>query len=452
MTAVHNLKVSVSGVRGVVGESLTPSLVAGFAASFGEYVGKGKVVVGRDTRPSGVMFEHAVVAGLISVGCRPVLTGILPTPSIQIAVDELKANGGIAITASHNPADWNALKFIGPSGLFLDHGEAAELLNIYNQPDREYVREADYRLVKRYDNAFQFHRNRIFKHINVDLIRKAAFKVAVDCCNGAGAYYTVQFLEELGCKVVPVFVERDGVFRRKPEPVPENLQVLHEAVKTESCDIGFAQDPDADRLVVMDSRGEPVSEQYTVVLAAEHILSNTPGKVVANIQTTKALELVVKKYSSELFYSRVGEINVSSMMLEKNAIMGGEGSSGGIIWPAVHLCRDSYSGMALMLEMMAARRKSLTEIVASIPEFHSVSAKMNCSAEDALTVLRGLKERYAHLDPCTVDGLRLDWDDAWVLIRPSNTEPVIRVIAEASGQEMAASLVNRFISEIEGLK
>jgi phosphomannomutase len=445
-----NLKVSVSGVRGTVGDALTPSLIAGFATAFGEYVGGGRVIVGRDTRPSGPMYERAVVAGLLSVGCQPVLLGVVPTPTVQIMVDEYKANGGIIITASHNPAEWNALKLIGASGIFLNHTEAAELLDIYNQSDHAYVPEDEYRNLRTVENAFEVQKKRIFEQVDCKVIRDAGLKVAIDCCNGAGAPYDRAFLEELGCEVVALFEETDGIFRRAPEPVAENISELSKTVVEQKCDIGFAQDPDADRIVVVGADGVPVGEQYSVVLAAEHLLSKTPGPVVVNVQTTKALADVAAKYGCEAHFTPVGEINVTSKMLETSAVIGGEGGSGGIIFPAVHPCRDSFTGMALILEMMAMRKQGLAQIFEGIPRYLSAGTKVPCSPVRAVGVIRSLTAKYADANPVTIDGLRLDWDDAWVLIRASNTEPIVRVFAEALEQERADALVAQFVAEIEG--
>ena len=449
MSRVHTLKVGVSGVRGVVGDSLSPAMVADFAASFGVYVGGGKVIVGRDTRPTGALFEHAVVAGLLSVGCQPVLIGIVPTPTVQVMVDQYNANGGIAITASHNPEEWNALKFIGSSGIFLNHGEAAELLDVYNQPNSHFVEEEEYRNVRHVANAFDVQKQRLFSKLNLELIRKARFKVAVDCCNGAGALYSRSFLEELGCDVVSLFDETDGRFRRKPEPVTENLSALKQAVVDNGCVLGFAQDPDADRIAVVNASGTAVGTHYSVVLAAEHVLSKTPGPVVVNIQTTNAIRDVAAKYNCKVHYTKVGEINVTSAMLARNAVIGGEGGSGGVIWPAFHHCRDSYTGMALILEMLAERKQSLEQVLDGIPTYCNSSIKMPCSAGRAVEVIRALTTKHADANPTTIDGLRLDWANSWVLIRPSNTEPIIRIFAEATDQAKADELVARFTAEIK---
>ena len=450
MKKTSTLKVSVSGVRGVVGESLTPALVADFAASFGRYVGGGLVVVGRDTRSSGIMMERAVIAGLLSVGCQPLLIGIVPTPTVQVIVDYLNANGGIAITASHNPSQWNALKFVGSCGTFLNSIEATELLDIYNQPENEYVIEDDIREVHYLENAFKIHKDKIFDNIDVDLIKRAKFKVAVDCCNGAGAPFSREFLEELGCEVITLFDDVTIPFQRTPEPIEVNISELKKAVKSEKCDIGFAQDPDADRITIVDNNGEFIGEQYSVVLASDHILSKNnssesePASVVANLATTKAIADVAKKYGAKFYFTKIGEINVTADMLKYNAIIGGEGSSGGVIFPAVHPCRDSFVGMALILEMMAMREAKLTSILSEIPKYYTANRKKQSSANNALKIVRFLRNKYSDLNPITLDGIRLDWDDKWVLIRPSNTEPVIRVIAEALSQGKVELLADEF--------
>lgn len=451
MNRIHNLKVSVSGVRGIVGDTLTPSLVSGFAAAFGEYVGGGRVIVGRDTRPSGIMLEHAVVAGLLSVGCQPVLLGIVPTPTVQITVDEYKANGGIAITASHNPPEWNALKFVGPSGIFLNETESAELLDVYNQPDTLYVAEQEYRFIRNHENAFDLHSDRVLKNIDCETIRKASFKVAVDCCNGVGAFYSRKFLEKLGCEVITIFDEKDGFFRRIPEPVAANLAELENAVRKHSCVIGFAQDPDGDRLAVVDEKGAAVGEQNSIVLAAEHVLSKQPGDVVVNIQTTKAVQDIAQKYGCKVHYSRVGEIYVTKKMVETAAVIGGEGNSGGIVWPAVHPCRDSFSGMALILEMMAQRGQTISQIMDSLPKYFSGNIKMPCPGEKARHVIRVITEKYARQHPFVMDGFRLNLPDGWVLVRFSNTEPVIRCSVEASSSEKVKEYLDLFTSDIRKL-
>jgi phosphomannomutase len=451
MSISRNLKIGVSGVRGVVGETLSPTLVADFASAFGEFLGGGRVIIGRDTRSSGVMLEHAVAAGLTAVGCQPALAGIIPTPTAQIAAKLSNASGAIAITASHNSIEWNALKFIGPSGLFLNPSETSELLDIYNQPDSDYVPEQDFRYTMPYPDAFGIHKDRILASINLGAIRKARFKVAVDCCNGVGALFSKSFLEALGCEVVAIFDSPDGIFGRPPEPLPRNLERLSRTIRENSCHVGFAQDPDGDRIAIAGPSGIPVGEQNSILLAADHILSRTPGNVVVNIQTTKAVEDIAAAKGFKTFYSPVGEVNVSSMMLDTDAVFGAEGSSGGVIWPVIHHCRDSFSAMAVTLEMMALRAMNVDEMLKRLPTYHSSALKIECGSQDATNALRTLAKRYASERPILTDGVRINFKDAWILIRQSNTEQALRIMAEARSSNDAESLANKFAGELAPL-
>ncbi len=451
MSIERNLKIGVSGVRGVVGETLSPILAADFASAFGEFLGGGRVIVGRDTRCSGAMLEEAVAAGLIAVGCQPALAGIIPTPTAQIAAKLSNASGAIAITASHNSIEWNALKFIGPSGLFLNPSETSELLDIYNQPDSNYVLEQDFRNVVPYPDAFDIHMERVLSFIDIAAIKKAHFKVAVDCCNGVGAIFSRPFLEKLGCEVIPLFDTPDGIFGRPPEPVPKNLEKLSRTVKEHSCDVGFAQDPDGDRIAVVGPSGVPLGEQNSILIAAEHVLTKSQGNVVVNIQTTKAVEDVAARRGSKVIYSPVGEVNVSAAMLANDAVFGAEGSSGGVIWPQIHHCRDSFSAMALVLEMMALRKMDVDQIMAKLPKYHSSSVKIECGSQGATNALRALAKKYASEKPILIDGVRINFKDSWILIRQSNTEPAARIMAEASTRDSADALATSFAKELRQL-
>ncbi|NQZ57060.1 MAG: phosphoglucosamine mutase, partial [Lentisphaeraceae bacterium] len=355
--SITNLKISVSGVRGVVGETLTPRLISSFTAAFGQYVGAGRVVVGRDTRKTGQMVEQAVIAGLLSVGCQPVLCDVLPTPSIQIMVSHLNAVGGIAITASHNPMSWNAMKFINSNGMFLNNTEAREMLDIYNQEHINNALEEQCRKIKTYENAFAIHQQKVLDNIDVEVIKKRKFKVAIDCCNGAGAPYGKAFLEALGCEVVAIHTKTDGIFERPPEPTPDALTALEKVVVEEKCDIGFAQDPDADRLVLVDDNGRALNENYTLALATLHLTKGSDAPVCINLATSKMIEDICKSVGSEVRYTKIGEINVSTDMMRCGAIIRGE-AHGGVIWPKIHPCRDSFGGMALILELLAQQNKS----------------------------------------------------------------------------------------------
>ena len=447
-----NLKIGVSGVRGIVGETLSPALAADFAASFGGYTGHGIVIVGRDTRPSGEMIENAVVSGLLASGSHVLLAGIIPTPTLQIAVEEYDAAGAIAITASHNPADWNALKFIDSSAFLLTENGMNALLDIYNQPQDDFVAEQNFRGVSRLEDAFAFHEEKILSRIDTEAIRRARFKVAVDCCNGVGALYSKRFLEALGCaEVISLFDTPDGNFRRKPEPVAANITELCECVKRSACDVGFAQDPDGDRISIVNEMGEPLGEQYSTLIPADRVLERTPGPVVANIQTTKALGDVAARYGSAIRYSKVGEVNVAREMRLSDAVFGAEGGSGGILWSEVHRCRDSFSAMALTLEAMALRKQTVSGIMNGLPRYWSATGKLETDAQSACNALRFFAQKYADRNPVLIDGVRLDFEESWVLARQSNTEPVIRVYAESSrSQEDAQEMVEAFSGELRG--
>ena len=450
----RRLKIGVSGVRGVVGESLSPVLVADFAAAFGEFAGGGRVLVGRDTRSSGEMYENAVAAGLLSVGIQPVLTGILPTPSLQVAVRETSASGAIAITASHNGNEWNALKFIGADGLFLNQIANDELLDIYNQPDSNYVPENRIRTEKLMYDAFRIHQEKILRSVDADAIRKKHFRVAVDCCNGVGALYSRKFLEAFGCEVISIFDTCGNGFERPPEPVPANLGALSECVKKHHCAVGFAQDPDGDRISLVSGSGAIPGVQNSAALIAGHLIrNNRSGTVVLNIQTTTAIEQIAGECGVEVLYCPVGEVNVTDAMNASGAFLGIEGSSGGIIYPKISMCRDSYAAMAVVLEMLAQRGMTIDSMLETLPCLSSVSVKVLCpSAQAGVNALREIRSRYLDRNPIVVDGVRIDMGGgAWVLLRRSNTEPVIRILAESSEDSTAERLARDFEKELQGL-
>ena len=449
---LHTLKFSEAGVRGIVGDSLTPQLTASLASTFGKYTGSGRVIVARDTRNSGKMLEQAVIAGLLAVGCQPLILGIVPTPTVQLMVKHYKANGGIVITASHNPVEWNALKFIGPQGIFLDIRESTELFDIFTQGNLDYCPENDFKELRYETNAFELHMQRIFKEIDVESIREHKFKVALDCCNGVGALYSRHFLEKLGCKVVSIYDKANGIFERPPEPLAKNLTKLSETVKKHNCAIGFAHDPDGDRMTLVDNNGQAMNPQSTISLTVEHILYENPGPVVVNIQTSRAVEDIAASYGCEVFYSKVGEINVVNMMIEKDSEIGGEGNCGGVIWRRLHPGRDSYVAMALMLEMLALNNESMSDICASTPKYFTISDKFPCSTFRAREIIHEFNKRYQDYECITFDGLRINLPDGWVLIRGSNTEPVLRLTVEAKKQQDAKKLLHDFSEEIKKIK
>ena len=449
--SLHTLKFSEAGVRGIVGDSLTPQLAASLASTFGKYTGSGRIIVARDTRSSGKMLEQAVVAGLLAVGCQPLILGIAPTPTAQLAVKRDKASGGIVISASHNPTEWNALKFIGPHGTFLDIRESAELFDIFTQSNLDYCSEHDFKTVRHEGEAFEQHMRRIFKEVDVEAIRERRLKVALDCCNGVGALYSRHFLEKLGCEVLSIFDKTDGIFERPPEPLPKNLTKLCETVKRKNCAIGFAHDPDGDRMTLVDNNGCALSPQFTVLLAVDHVLSENPGPVVVNIQTSRAVDDIAASYGCETFYSKVGEINVVKLMLEKGAEIGGEGNCGGVIWRRLHPGRDSYVAMALMLEMLTLSSESLSDICTSIPKYSTLSEKYPCNAFRIREIIREFATRYKDYECITLDGLRINLPEGWVLLRGSNTEPVLRLTVEAGKATEAQKLMHNFSTGIKKL-
>jgi phosphomannomutase len=445
MRAIPTLKISISGVRGVVGDSLTPTLLTRFAQAFGTYVGSSTVVVGRDTRTSGEMVRQAVVAGLLSSGCRVVDLGVCPVPTVQLAVRHRRAHGGIAITASHNPAEWNALKFIGPDGLFLGAGPARELLDIYHQGEYVKVPGADMRSVERMTDGLDLHLKAIMDAVGPVPPGPRRLRVALDSCNGAGALIAPRLLAALGVDVVPINVTPNGLFPRGAEPIPENLGALCETVRANQCDIGFAQDMDADRLAVVSERGEPIGEDYTLVLATWHVLGRHRGPVVANLSTTAALDEVARRFGCPIVRTKIGEANVTERMVADRAVIGGEGN-GGVIYPAINFARDSQVGMALILHLLASSGKAVSELMADLPPFFMVKEKLTCPSNKIPDVLRMVKREFASLPMDTRDGVKVMLPDGWFHVRGSNTEPIVRVVAEAS----SAAEVRRVVDDVFG--
>ncbi len=448
----QGLIVSVSGVRGIVGADLTPELVARFAAAFGLHVSAGReaaVVLGRDARVSGPMFAAAAQAGLQSVGCRVVDCGLVPTPTLQLAVEHHRAAGGIAITASHNPAEWNALKLVGPDGLFLDGADArrvSEQALKGELPRRGWDGVGG---VTRDGDAVERHLDAVLK---LDVIRAARIRrrkvtVALDCVRGAGGTIMPLLLKRLGCRVVGMDLESDGRFPRAPEPVPENLRELGELVRRRKAQVGLAVDPDVDRLALVDECGEPIGEDYTLAFAVRAVLDGQVAAngrrerpaVVMNLSTSLVVEDAARACGAEVFRAPVGEANVARAMRRAGAVIGGEGN-GGVILPALHLGRDAPLAAALVLELMTRTGKRVSDLVAEQPRYAIVKAKAP-RGSDLTGTYAGLKRRFADARPDEQDGLRLAWADRWLHVRPSGTEPIVRLIAEAPSREEAGGLV-----------
>ncbi len=447
MRAIPTLKISISGVRGVIGQSLTPKLLTRFAQAFGTHTGSGPIVIGRDPRTSGEMVKHAVVSGLLSTGSRVVDIGVCPVPTIQLQVRHRRAQGGIAITASHNPAEWNALKFIGSSGLFLDSGQARELLDIYHQGEYTKVGGAELRTVEVVEGATDLHIKSILDALGPLPKTSRKLRVVLDSVNGAGSLVGPKLIEALGAEVIRLNTTPNGSFPRPAEPLPENLGDLCRKVREHQADVGFAQDMDADRLAIVSEQGEAIGEDNTLVLATLYVLGHEKGAVVANLSTTSAVADVAKKFDCPVFLTKIGEVNVTDAMQLHRAVIGGEGN-GGVIYPRINFARDSLVGIALVLHLLAESGKSVTELLGDIPRYTIVKEKIACASDRIAGVLRMVRQEYAEFQMDTRDGVKVIVPDGWLLVRGSNTEPIIRVVAEAKSEERARSLVEEVTNKI----
>ena len=442
------LMVGVSGIRGIVGKDLTEEIVARYASAFGLWAKERKplVVVGRDARESGPAFERAVVAGLVSVGCSVVKVGLVPTPTVQLAVEHHAAGGGIAITASHNPIEWNALKFIGSDGIFLDGADGAKVVALAAERLGGDGRGA---AVSEDPEAVARHLDAVLKLPAVDVasIRARQFTVALDAVRGAGGPVMRTLLERLGCEVAGINLETDGRFPRPPEPVPENLGGLSTLVRRAGAALGIAVDPDVDRLAIVDENGTAIGEDYTLAFAIRAAMGGKGGKgvVVCNLSTSLVVEDAARECGAEVVRTPVGEVHVARAILRLGAVIGGEGN-GGVMYPVLHAGRDAPVAAALLLTLLARDGRRVSELLAAAPRYAIVKAKVEWGAgsrEQRLErVYAELRRRFPDARADTQDGLRLAWRDRWLHVRPSNTEPIIRLIAEAPSGAAAQELVD----------
>ena len=441
------LMVSVSGIRGRVGESLTPEVVARYAAGFGAWASRRgpsrSVVVGRDSRVSGPMFHRAVLAALQSVGCDVIDVGLTTTPTCQLAVEHHHAAGGLMISASHNPIEWNALKFIGPTGLFLENAEGIEMRALV-EAEIPRARWDQLGQIEPDDGAVQRHIDRVLAipYLDIEGIRRRSFHVALDCVRGAGAIIMPLLLERLGCRVTAINLETDGHFPRPPEPVAENLGDLERLVLRSGASIGFAVDPDVDRLALVSDAGKAIGEDYTLALAARVVLRHRRGSVVTNLSTSRIVEDVASAAGVPVIRAPVGEVNVAVRMRDEHAPIGGEGN-GGVILSEVHLGRDAPVGAALLLQLLHEDDTPLSQIVSGLPRYAIVKDKLDRPNASLDTVYDALRSAFPGAAADSQDGLRLSWPDRWVHVRPSGTEPIVRVIAEAPTSREALELVRR---------
>ena len=448
------LMLSVSGVRGIVGQSMTPSVAVDFAAAYGSFVRQQTgdtdplICVGRDSRPSGKLLADSVAAGLASVGARVVYLGVVSTPTVGVMIAAHRAAGGMIVTASHNPVQWNGLKFLTADGAAPPPTQINEIIRRFEQQDFDAPDAATSEPITNDDSGNETHIDLVLANVDSEPIRAANLKVVLDSVNGAGCVAGRMLLEQLGCEVVHLNSEPTGLFAHTPEPLKENLIELALATATEPADCGFAQDPDADRLAIVDETGSYIGEEYTLVLAAKRVLDLQGGQpIAANLSTSRMIDDVAAQYpGASVLRTAVGEANVVAAMRSEGALIGGEGN-GGVVFPPVCWVRDSLSAMMLVLSLLAAEKRPLSGIVAELPHYEMIKQKFDLSAvggrNEVGPMIEKVIEAFADEQINTADGVRVDFAEGWVHLRPSNTEPIVRLIGEAETQEAAEGLINR---------
>lgn len=430
------LIVSVSGVRGIVGDGLTPEIAARFAAAFGAHLGGGRVLLSRDSRPHGVAMRAGAIRGLAAAGCEAVDAGILPTPTAGLAVKSLGLAGGLQITASHNPAPWNGLKMFGPDGAVLPAADGERVRARYElTPDL--AGTASGTLPPERD-PLALHIEKVLAAIDSAKIRAGSFAVLLDANGGAGGPLGRQLLEAMGVDVTPIACETDGLFRHEPEPTPAHLPTIAAEARQRKMP-AFCLDPDADRLALIDETGTCLSEELTLALAVQFRLGQQVGPVVVNMSTSRVIEDICKTHSAPFFRTAVGEANVVAGMREHHALVGGEGN-GGVIDPRIGWVRDPFIGMAMILNAMAASGRTLGQLAASLPRYVIVKDKVTLPPAQLPAALAALARHWPEAAADRRDGLRLDWPDRWLHVRGSNTEPIVRIIAEAPSEAEAQDL------------
>ena len=452
--------VSVSGVRGEVGVSLDVRIITQFAMAFGTFVGNRTVIVGRDSRTSSPTVRHAVLAGLFATGCHVIDVGLCPTPTILLMAKALGAQGSITITASHNPVAWNGIEFASDSGHLLTQAERDELMRIYETEDFALAPWNEQGTLETCEEAVDYHLDQILcsPWVAPDLIRKAALKVVMDAGNGAGSVISPSLLRRLGCQVVALNCVADGHFRRPAEPTPEALDELCKTVVASGADIGFAHDGDADRLVVVTERGVPLSGEWTLAFIADFMLRQTKGDVVATVSTSRMLDDIAAKHGVALHRTKVGVGWVVERMHTVNAAIGGEGT-GGVIYPNIHYTTDGIASIAAIAQYLAESGATVTQLVENMPHYQMCRKKLEIPSQElarrlvdlALEVYKEASDAGAEPQLELTDGVKRVWKDRWVNIRPSGTEPVIRVFSEAPTYAMAEQLCDETIETLKVL-
>ncbi len=439
--------ISVSGIRGIFGTDLTPQNLTRFTAAYGTWLKGGTVVVGRDSRVTGKICEDIIAATLASVGCDVIKVGVVPTPTVAMGVLKHKAAGGIIISASHNPAQWNALKLLNSKSEFLDADQGNEVIRISESEQFEYQPYNKIGVIREDEDLLDHHIEKILDlpYIHADQIGGKDFSVAVDAVNGAGSEAIPRLLEKLGVNTVhKIHCTPNGLFPHNPEPLPEHLTEICELVKEKQVDLGVVTDPDADRLALVDNNGKLFGEEYTQAAAFDFILSKNPGACATNLSSSRVSDDVARKYDQTCYRSAVGEINVVKVMQEQEAVIGGEGN-GGVICPDLHYGRDALVGIAMILQLLTEKNMSSSEYRATLPDYFMSKNKLQLDelGKDADEVLEMVKEHFSSLEPNTVDGVKIDFAEGWVHLRKSNTEPIIRIYSEGKSPEAAKAFAGK---------
>ena len=446
---MSTLKISISGVRGIIGDGLDIRTVVDYTAAFScLFPKKSKVLVARDTRLTGDTIANSVISTLMASGINVIDIGITPTPTALYMVEKLKAHGGIMVSASHNPIEWNALKLIGKGGKFLDEKSVQELNKLYDKKSSRFVKALETGTYQKIEDAIEQHIKRIIRFIDVDKIKKRNFKVACDYVNGTGLFATPKLLKALGVKEISINKEHTGKFAHVAEPSASSMKSLSELAKKNKVDIGFTQDPDADRLAIVLNDGTIVSEEYTLALCAKYLWSVGKGNAAVNLSTSRMIDDLAKEKGYSVDRTKIGEINVSSHVVKNRLYFGGEGN-GGIIVPAVSTGRDSLLGIALILELMAKENKTIKEIVAEIPKYEIVKEKLEVAKIDENSFLKNIKSKFTKSKITSIDGIKIDLENGWLHVRSSNTEPIVRIIAEAKTKKEAKELIKTAIEIIK---
>lgn len=437
-----NLLVSVSGIRGVVGDSLTPSIALSYAKAFGIFIKSGKVILGRDTRYHGSMISSAIAAGLMESGCDVIDIGVATTPQIEYVVRQSGASGGIAVTASHNPIEYNALKLIGSDGTFLTQAQGNRFLKIYDKMKSS--KQSKKPVFGRLEIQDQWDTNYLDDLLSLDILKPATlkrkkFKVVVDCVNGTSSHLAAELFNSLGCDLKLINAVPDGYFPHPPEPAPENLKQLGRAVKKNKADIGFAFDPDSDRMAMVNEKGQPVGEEYTLALGLRYILSLKTGPVVVNLSSSMMNDFVAREAGVKIFRTKVGEINVTEKMKRINAVAGGEGN-GGLIYPWIHHGRDGLLAAIVILQYMASSKKTISTLAAELPTTTMIKRKIKM--DGSKLNFDKVIEAYPDGKVDKRDGIKIVFDESWLQLRLSNTEPIARIMTEAYSSKIAKMLAD----------